>query len=226
MLKLTNELRTLLLENGFFPDKVAVIPNGVDTKIFSPPMSKGDFTGQNTILYIGSMMPEDGLSSLVKAFALLNQRKESNLILIGNGPERLQLMKLVKKLNLEQKVIFYKYIPHELIPQFIKRACICVGPLSLSPINYYTIPTKILEYFACGKPVISSPVSKDVFMNGGTSFFLKDVSPENIAEKLLVLMEDEKLTIEMGRNARQLVEQRFDWSRIIDLLEKEMEEVG
>ena len=222
VLVLTRELQSLLLENEFSPDKIAAIPHGVDTKIFSPPISNGNSTNKKTILYIGSMAPEDGLTSLVKAFALLNQEKELNLTLIGDGPERLQLMELVKKLNLEQKVTFYRHIPHELIAEFIKSAYITVGPLCLSPINYYTIPTKILEYFACGKPVVSSPVSKDILTDEFTGFVVNKVTPENISEKLSVLIEDEKLATEIGKKARRLVVEKFDWERVIDNIEKEI----
>lgn len=222
---LTSELQSLLLERGYSQDKVAVIPNGVDTEIFSPSVSKGNAVDKKTILYIGGMMPEDGLTSLVKAFALLNQERESHLTLIGDGPERLRLVELVKKLNLEKEVTFYRYIPHRLISEFIKRAYIGVGPLTLSPINYYTIPTKILEYFACGIPVVSAQVSKDILMDGFTGFVVKEVSAKNIAEKFSILMEDEKLTAEMGKKARQLVVERFEWERVIDQIEKEIQDL-
>ena len=219
---LTRELQSLLQAYGYLPDKVAVSPNGVDTKLFSPPVSKGSCLHRKTLLYVGSMMPEDGLLYLVKAFSLLNQEKELSLTLVGDGPERLKLIELVKKLNLEQKVIFHGHVPYKLIPEFIRESYIGIGPLRLSPINYYTIPTKILEYFACGKPVVSSPVSKDILIDESTGFVVKDVSPRNIAEKLSIMIEDEKLTREMGKNARQLVIERFDWERIIDQIEDEI----
>jgi len=222
VLVLTRELKNLLLKHGFPPEKVAAIPHGVDTKLFSPSIPNSSSANKKTILYIGSMEPEDGLTSLVKAFALLNQEKELRLMLIGDGHMRSQIIELVKNLDLEQKVTFHRYIPHELIPEFIKGAYITVGPLCLSPINYYTIPTKILEYFACGKPVVSSPVSKDILMDESTCLVVREVTPESIAEKFSVLIEDERLAAEMGRNARRMIVERFDWERVIDRIEKEI----
>jgi len=218
---LTSELQSLLLENGYSSDQVAVIPNGVNTKLFSPLVS-GDSGNEKMILYIGSMMPEDGLSSLVEAFALLDQKRELNLTLIGDGPERSQLMRLVKRLDLDQRVTFCRHVPHELIPQFIRKAYVCVGPLRLSPINYYTIPTKILEYFACGKPVVSSPVSRDVLIDGFTGLVVRDVTPKVIAKKFSRILEDEKLAERMGRNARKLVVEKFDWEEVISRIEGEL----
>jgi len=225
LLVLTRELQSLLLENDYPRHKVAVIPNGVDIKLFSPPISKSGSVHKKIILYIGSMWPEDGLSSLVKAFALLDQEKELNLTLIGNGPERSQLIELVKKLDLEQRVNFYRNVPHELIPEFIRKAYVGVGPLRLSPINYYTIPTKILEYFACGKPVVSSPVSKDILVNEFTGLVVKNVTPKAIAEQFSRILEDEKLARQMGTNARRLAIEKFDWEKIVSQIEREIQEV-
>jgi len=199
----TRELRNLLLRNGHLPDKVAVIPNGVDTQIFKPSTSKGNCAKKKTVLYIGSMLPEDGLRSLVRAFALLDREKELNLTLIGNGPERLPLMELVKKLNLEKTVTFHKHVPHELIPNFIREAYLTVGQLGLSLINSYGIPVKILEYFACGKPVVSAPASRDILIDGFTGLVVRNPTPKNIAEKFSIMMEDEKLMAKMGKNHKQ-----------------------
>jgi glycosyltransferase involved in cell wall biosynthesis len=222
LLVLTRELRYLLQASGYRPDEIVVSPNGVDTKLFSPPVSKGSCLHKKTLLYVGSMMPEDGLQHLVNAFSLLDQEKELHLALVGDGPERLKLVELAKKLNLEQKVTFYGYVPYKLVPEFIKESYIGIGPLRLSPINYYTIPTKMLEYFACGKPVVSSPVSKDILTDESTGFIIKAVSPRNIAEKLSIMIDDERLTRDMGKSARQLVVERFNWERIIDQIDKEI----
>lgn len=221
VLVLTSELRRLLLEHGYQSDKVVVAPNGVNIKMFSPSIER-DWLGRKTILYIGSMMPEDGLAHLIKAFALIHQNTESNLMLIGDGSERLPLIELVTRLNLKEKVTFRRFAPHEIIPEFIRAAYLTVGPLCRSPINHYTVPTKLLEYFACEKPVVSSSVSKDVLINNFNGLIVNEVTPENIAEKLSVLLEDEKLAKQLGRNARQLVVEKYDWEKIIDRIEGEM----
>lgn len=221
----TNELQSLLKKNGYSSDKIAVIPNGVDTKLFFPPTSKAKYDFNKTILYTGSITPADGLDHLIKAFALLKHRSELKLVLIGDGSMRHGLMELTKKLGLERKVVFYRYIRHESIPEFVRSSYVTVGRLIPSPVNFYTIPTKMLEYFACGKTVISSAVSKDVLVDGRTGLIVRTPTPENIAEMLSILIEDEKLTSRLGENARQLVVERFDWEKIVDLIEREGQDV-
>lgn len=221
----TSELRSLLEKSGYSSDKIAVIPNGVDTKLFFPPTSKGKCNFNKTILYTGSMAPADGLDHLIKAFALLKRMSELKLVLIGDGPMRPSLMELTKKLGLEGKVVFYPYIRHESIAEFIRSSYVTVGRLIPSPVNFYTIPTKMLEYFACGKTVVSSAVSQDVLVDGYTGLVVKKPTPETIAEKLCILIEDEKLTAQLGENARQPVVERFDWGKIVNLLEREIQDV-
>lgn len=222
---LTTELQRLLIDSGYSPDKIAIFPNGVDTRNFTPSLSEG-FPDTKTILYIGSMTPEDGLACLVEAFALLDSNENPHLTLIGDGPERAHLMELVRKLGLEKRVTFHRYVSHESIPDFINSSYLTVGPLYTSPANNFTIPTKILEYFACEKPVVSAPVSRDILIGGATGLVVQDVTPKNVAEKLSILLEDEKLTAQMGRKARHLVVERFDWEGIIDRMDKEIQDIG
>lgn len=225
ILVLTSRLKRFLEEKGYASNRIAVVPHGVDVHLFSPAISEKTHESRRTILYIGSMRRQYGLDRLIKAFALLKPPPDLRLILIGDGSERPRLIELVKKLKLEKKVDFHLYIPHDSLPEVIRDAYITVGPLCPSLANYYTIPTKVLEYFACGKTVVSSEVSNDVLIDGHTGLVIKSPTPENIAERFSNLIEDEKLTRRLGKNARRLVVERFDWERILDKLEKELQDV-
>lgn len=224
ILVLTSRLRRLLEDQGYTPKSIAVMPHGVDTKLFSPSTSEAQLESGKAILYIGSMRPQYGLDSLIRAFALLKPDTSLKLILIGHGSERSRLIELTRKLGLEKNVDFRSYVPHEALPEVIRKAYVAVGPLRPSLANYYTIPTKALEYFACGKTMVSTEVSEEVLIDGYTGLVLKKTTPESIAQKLSSLIEDKKLTTRMGKNARQLVVEKFDWEKIIDNLEKELKE--
>ena len=221
----TSRLKRVLEECGHAPDKITVIPHGADTKLFSPATSETSSESSRTILYIGAMRPQYGLDRLIKAFALLEPRPNLRLMLVGDGFERPRLVELAKKLRVQERVDFRGYIAHESLPKAIRNAYITVGPLLPTPANYYAIPTKVLEYFACGKTVVSSELSRDILIDGRTGLVVKAATPESIAEKLSDLIYDEKLTKTLGRNARQLVEEKFDWEKIIDKLEKELQDV-
>lgn len=222
LLVTTNELREFLKEKGYSSEKTLVMPHGVDTKLFSPPRQKQETDFKKSFLYVGAMRPQYGLEKLIKASAVLRRTKEFELILIGDGSERPYLMELTRKLKLQSRVVFHKYIPHKLLPKFIRHAYATLGPLRACLPNYYTIPTKILEYFACGKATLSTKVSEDILKDGRTGIVLKSTSVKSITDALVMLMEDEKLTMMLGKNALKLVLEKFDWENIIDQFEKEM----
>jgi len=177
-------------------------------------------------LYIGTMRPQYGLEYLIKALASLRRLRDLELVLIGDGSERPHLMELTNKLDLGSKVTFHKFVPHDSIPEFIRKSYATLGPLRPCLPNYYTIPTKILEYFACGKTTVSTRVSQDILVNGRTGIVLRSTSVKDIANSILTLVEDEKLTASLGKNARLLIEKNFTWEKTIDILEKEIERFG
>jgi len=222
---LTSELRRFLQSNGFSSSQVAVVPNGVDTKLFSPMVSEKTHNSGKMILYTGSMTWDDGLDRLIKAFSYIDFSSCPKLLLIGDGPERPHLMELTNKLHLEKRMVFHRYVSHELIPSFIRASYLTVGPLTPTPLIPYTIPTKILEYFACGKTTVSYRMSRDVLIPWETGLVVEKSNPESISENLSILLNDEKLTTEMGKKARVLVEKKYDWNRVIDIFEKEIEMV-
>ena len=226
MLVTTNELRSFLKEQGYDLDKSVVFPHGVDTKLFSPANHEQKYVSKKTFLYIGTMRPQYGLEYLIKALASLRRLRELELVLIGDGPERPYLMELTKKLDLGSKVTFHKFVSHDAIPDFIRNSYATLGPLRACLPNYYTIPTKILEYFACGKTTISTRVSEDILVNRRTGIVLKSTSVKDIVDSLLMLVEDEKLTASLGKNARQLIESNYTWEKTIDILEKEIKRFG
>lgn len=225
VLVLSSELRDFLSKNKSYRlNRIAVVPNGVDITLFHPPKN-GEKSEEKVIIYTGSMFAEDGLDLLIKAFSLLKPKSELRLLLVGDGPERYKLQRMVLKLGLKDYVMFRKYVTHNLIPDIVGASYLGIGPLYPSLVNYFTIPTKILEYFACGVPVISCKVSSDILIDGVTGLSVRNPTSEKIAEKISCLLNDEKLTKKLGASARELVVKKFDWQIIIKSFERQLTEI-
>jgi glycosyltransferase involved in cell wall biosynthesis len=79
-----------------------------------------------------------------------------------------------------------------------------------------------LEANACGLPVLAADhplgIDKRLILEGKTGFFVR-LSPENMAEKILLLLRDERLRTRMGADAVKF-SQSYDWERIVDSIEK------
>jgi len=91
-------------------EPIAIIPNGVDTRRFTPPKTFKENRKHKTIFYVGRLEGRKGVKYLIRAFALLQARRpEISLVLASDGPDRDKLEALVDDLNL-QNVTFTGYI--------------------------------------------------------------------------------------------------------------------
>jgi glycosyltransferase involved in cell wall biosynthesis len=142
------------------PEKITVIPNGYDPKSFRP-LDKNIMRkklslpfDKKIVLSVGNLAPIKGQIHFVKAAKeIINKRKDTLFILIGDGPERENLNKEIKKLNLKDNFILPGAKPYNEIPSWINACDIFVIP-SLNEAG----PAVLLEALACGKPVIGTEV--------------------------------------------------------------------
>jgi glycosyltransferase involved in cell wall biosynthesis len=135
-------------------DKIYVVENGVDADLFKPNSKASD----KVIGYVGELRDWQGLSYVIEALPLIVHKiPEARLVIVGDGPDKSNLEKIVKRLHLEKYVEFIGAVEHDLIPNYINSFDICVA--------YYTkvrsgitSPFKIYEYLSCGKSLIVSNI--------------------------------------------------------------------
>jgi glycosyltransferase involved in cell wall biosynthesis len=104
----------------------------------------------------------------------------------------------------------------EELPDFLAAADIAVVPRPESA----GIPTKLLNYMAAGKAIVSFEKSATILENGKTGRLVAPATAERLAEGILGLLADRNLALELGRNARSLVFERFDWRSIVEQMEE------
>jgi len=200
--------------------KIHVIENGVNPQRFQPldkmssrdllHLSKTDFI----LLYAGSFQAYHGLYHIVSVCKKLNEHHVNfQLFMIGDGKLRAKIQQHVQQLGISDKVVFTGYIANQLLPTYIAAADAC---MQLFRSNNGRIPgrsMKILEYMACGRPVI---VSRDHDVQSLVDEFSCGMviddqpTPEQI-EELIALLTNEKLQTYLGNNGRQAILQHFSW---------------
>ena len=160
----TDELKAALVaRRGLPPDKISVVPLGVDHSLFRPMAQRsarhalGLSNSSAIMLYVGGMDQYHDLSPLLEA---LHSQAPAGLEihLVGDGEYRRRYENLASSLSVP--VVFHGLIEHEKIPDYIAAADICLAPYQASGFyrNQLAFSTlKIPEYMACGRPVISIP---------------------------------------------------------------------
>jgi glycosyltransferase involved in cell wall biosynthesis len=192
--------------------RIIVIGNGVDDDLFSPARSKNN---GNYILYVGRLSYRKGLFDLLECAKMLRS-SDIVFILVGKGELEKILREKINAAGLHDKIILAGYLNKEKLIKLYQNAKIFIFP------SYYEgLPTVILEAMSCGLPVIATNVGgiRDVITNYYNGILISPRRPSQMAENILMLMENEKLRRRLGENARETIVKNYSWKRIADKVE-------
>ncbi|MFH1485429.1 MAG: glycosyltransferase [Chloroflexota bacterium] len=203
------------------PQRIEVVPCGVDTQQFRPTdkvSARGElgFCEAQLILFVGRIEPLKGIDLLLKAVGSLTDTCNLRVILIGgdyhSSAEIERLRQIAEEQGIGQKVDFLGAIEHEKLPLYYNAANVCVVP------SYYeSFGMAALEALACGTPVIASRVGglDDIVQDGQTGYLIPWHCPEPFAERLELLLGNERLQQVLGK-AGHAFAQSFAWPAITD----------
>ncbi len=151
--------RRRLEEAGVRAEKIRVVLNVPDPRIFAPPSrtNSNDGGGDFAIVCHGTVTRRLGLDVAIEAMALLRKRlPDANLVLIGSGDYLAQTKKIAANLNLDGRVRFLAPVPLERLPEVLRGASVGLVPNHASSATHLMLPAKLLEYVALGIPVVSA----------------------------------------------------------------------
>ena len=221
VIALTEDMKTEMQK--IYSRDVAVIPNGIDLESYEDLPTKEASrqrlalnNNDKIILFVGTLRPVKGLKYLIQAMNMVRQKDtKARLMLIGYGEERQSLEGLVKELDLGDRVTFVGKVPNEKVPEYMAASDIFVLP-SLSE----GFPVVILEAMASGLPIVATKVGglPEIVKDGENGFLVKPRGPEELADKVLALLENEELRRGMIRNNRNKVQQ-YSWENTVGQLE-------
>jgi glycosyltransferase involved in cell wall biosynthesis len=152
---------------------------------------------------------------------VLKHKKNARFIFVGSGPLTEKLRQLVHELNVEKNVYFAGFVPHEELFYYLKNSDVYVSS-SLSD----GTSASLLEAMICRLPCIVSKIPGNEEwirdMDNGLLFPPKDSN--SLAEKIVMLLEDERLSKSLGEKAFRTAHERANWNRnskiLYDLIEK------
>jgi glycosyltransferase involved in cell wall biosynthesis len=142
-----------------------VIPNVVDTTLFSPPSTRRKGVDLKRILFVGQLMPVKGIPYLFQALAHLGQKREDwHLDIVGDGDARVEYEHLATDLQLGNKITFHGLKTKQEVAEFMRRADLFV----LSSLCE-TFSAPAIEALATGTPILATRCG------GPEEFVVKDV---------------------------------------------------
>ena len=134
-------------------------------------------------------------------------------IIFGEGPEQRPLEQLVREENLTGDVELCGRLPHRDVVEFMRRAAFFVMPARRADGNIFDgLPNVLIEAMACGSVVIGSRFSgiPEIIDDGTTGFLVEPEDVDALADAIERGFGDPTLCARLARNAREVVETRFD----------------
>jgi glycosyltransferase involved in cell wall biosynthesis len=240
ILALSSELKLMIKKlYGVAEERFVILPNSVDTRMFSCGEASLDVIerlgvrGRKIILYSGSLTPlyrRRGIRFLIKAMPGIVSEESRALLLIvgpvGDGVRR-ELEDLACSVNVGEFVRFVEAVPYEDMPRYISVADVCVGPLSPSLDTFGSTPRKVVEYLACGKPVIvcRGGVARDLIVDRRTGFLVRYGDVDGLASCVLELFRNQRFARKVGRQGRLHAVTFYDQRVLADRLDREIRDL-
>lgn len=213
--ELEARLRTMSIEKN----RLLHLPNGVDCDLFSPgprdpSLSRAlGLDGKLVIGFSGSLKQWHGVDILVRAFsALAEKHPETALLIVGDGPSREHLEALSRDSGRSERIIFTGAIPYRRVPSYLRMMDVAVAPYNVEG-EFYFSPLKVMEYLACGRPVVATGRGEiaRIIVDGENGLLLSAVEPDCLREKLTSLLRDRSLRSKLGENGRESAE-KCSWN--------------
>ncbi len=197
--------------------KISVVENGVETDLFRLDPAAMEVRKQLKledrflICYIGTMGNAHGLETMIAAAEELQAAlPHAMFLLIGEGAEKERIVGLAAGRG-RSNIRFLSQQPRERIPAYISAADLCLVMLKKTELFKTVIPTKLLEYMACERPVIVAVdgQARQIVEEAGAGIFVEPENSQALVKAILDLAEDPERRRQMGTSGRQYIVNRL-----------------
>jgi len=211
----SEKTREVMRAKGF-KKPIAIIPLGVDTRLFATPAGSDRAANNDvTIGFVGRMLPGKGLNILAES---LSQLKSMGwrLLLVGDGPERANFESSLRDLGLMDRAEFLGAINYEDVPATFARMDMLVMPTQTTAKIREQFGRVLVEAMASGVPVIGSTCGAIPEVIDTAGLIVPEGDSAALAEAMGKLLADPALRRELAARGRQRVEENYSWDRVAE----------
>ena len=228
----TPAFQSRLTEHWGVPSKkISVVENGVETEVFSPTAAVSDnirqqlgLQGKFVASYIGTIGNAHGLETLLDAARKLQQDPRIVFLLIGDGAEKQRVAAAIQADRLTNIRVLDQQ-PRERIPAFIVASDACLVLLKKAEVFKTVIPSKMLEFMSCARPVILGVdgQARQILEAANAGIAIEPENTDDLVRAVNFLAADPSAASMFGRRGREYIVQNLSRARTaekyIDVLE-------
>ena len=204
------------LKMGVKDENIEIVPLGINLKEYENLPPKGNFKAkyglrkdEKLILFLGRIHEIKGLDLLIKSFNEISNDNVKLAIVGGDYGFKGELEKLIGEYGLNEKVVFPGVLTGE-----AKKEALVDCDIFVMPSRYESFTTSGLEAMACSKPLILTKNNHIHTWVEGNSGLTCDFKKEELAKCINTLLDDETLCTTLGKQGRELIENRYDWNKV------------
>jgi phosphatidylinositol alpha-1,6-mannosyltransferase len=219
----SSDLKDDLIDAGIRSEKIDYVIYGVNNDAINFDMegrrqvrtklSIGDDT--IVLLMVGRFVPKKGFLTGIKAMQRLKSRKANvHLLLIGSGVEEREYKKVIAETGTRGLITFLGEVPHPELQKYYSACDIFLMPSERLPSDGLNVV--VVEAMACGRPIVASYVGGNnlVVFDGVNGYLHHSGDPQDLADKVFALIQNERGRFEMGNKSRKLVDEHFNCKSI------------
>jgi glycosyltransferase involved in cell wall biosynthesis len=212
-------LRGYAADLGVAPDRVAVLPNAADPEMFSPTVPPApireqlEWTDRFVLGFVGSMKPWHGVETLLETLQLLGGAASPfRLLLIGAGPQLVDLRPEIERRGLGEAVHLTGAVPHDAVPGLLRAVDVAVAPYAAQAAAYFS-PVKLFEYMAMALPIVAARVGQvcEVIEEGRTGWLYTPGDAGELADVIRAMANNRGSCRTVAAAARERVMQQYTW---------------
>jgi glycosyltransferase involved in cell wall biosynthesis len=199
--------RSRLVDEGVASSAIAVIPNGIDLRRFSPPPSRP--RGRRVVM-VANLRPGKGHEILLEAAAaVLRNVPDARFTIAGDGPRKVELQRMARELGVDGAVTFLGHRPD--VPALLREHDVFAFPSFME-----AAPNAVMEAMAAGLPVVTTRVGgiPEVVHHEKSGLLTDAGDAAGLALALRRVLTDDALAGQMAAAGRELIETRYSFERM------------
>lgn len=186
-----------------YADRFCVITNGVDDRFFGISRPSGDSKGKAfNLLTVANLVPGKGVADLVSALARIPEETPVLLTVVGDGPERMALERMVCERGQQDRVEFVGSVsPNDIIQYFTRADVFLLASKSEGR------PNVVVEAMAAGLPIVATRIDgvAELLCDGDSGYLFEVGNIEQLVTGIRLLFEDPAMRGRLGSAAREAV---------------------
>jgi len=221
----TNEsYKRIAIERGGMPEeRVFVVRSGpkLERMKIMPSVNSLKKGRDYLVGYVGVMGAQEGIDYLLRSARYIVHdlgRTDVHFGLVGGGTSLEEMKAYANELGVGDYVTFTGRVPDQEMLEMLNTADVCVNPDVANEMNDKSTMNKIMEYMALGKPIVQFDLSEGRFSAQEASLYARENDEQDMAVKIVELLDNPQKREEMGAFGRKRVEEELAWNHEVPKL--------